>query len=223
MSEDKKENSIFDTLFYSNVNDKVSTKDKKGDLTYLSWAFAWGELCKLYPEATYKVHKTETGLSYFGEPNIGYEVRTELTIKGLTREMYLPVQDFKYKALKAESYTYFVKKWNSAEMEEKTVDAITSNDINKSIMRCLVKNIAVFGLGLYIYAGDDLPEAPPAPAPAPAPKPKILSDKEIERGCQSLACGKSTIDDLVKWVNDSKFDNKDKILIRFNEQRRKSD
>jgi hypothetical protein len=84
---------------------------------------------------------------------------TKVTIEGQTKEMWLPVMNSANKAMKNAPYTYSV--WNSYQKayEEKRVDAATMFDINKTIMRCLTKNLAMFGLGLYIYSGEDLPEA----------------------------------------------------------------
>ena len=79
-------------------------------------------------------------------------VYTSVTAGGLTYEMWLPVMDNANKSMKLQSYTYKTKSG------EKTVEAISMFDINKAVMRCLVKNLAMFGLGLYIYAGEDLPE-----------------------------------------------------------------
>ena len=77
---------------------------------------------------------------------------TKVTIEGITHEMWLPVMDEKNKAMKDKSYTYKTK------YGEKEVAPATMFDINKTIMRCLTKNLAMFGLGIYIYAGEDLPE-----------------------------------------------------------------
>lgn len=126
--------------------------EKKQGLSYLTWSYAWAEFKKVYPEATYKVKKDENGKCYFGDENIGYMVYTEVTAGGLTYEMWLPVMDNANKAMKLKPYTYKTRSG------EKTVESITMFDINKAIMRCLVKNLAMFGLGLYIYAGEDLPE-----------------------------------------------------------------
>ena len=128
--------------------------EKKNGLTYLSWAWAWDELMKIYPDATYKIKKFgEEQLPYVYDENTGYMVFTEMTIDGITHEMWLPVMDGANKAMKNKSYTYKTK------FGEKFVEPADMFDINKTIMRCLVKNIAMFGLGLYIYAGEDLPES----------------------------------------------------------------
>ena len=150
----------FTKLRTLNVNDRV---EKKDGLTYLSWAWAWDEFKQACPDATYEVVKTDKGLPYF-ESDAGAMVYTKVTADGQTHEMWLPVMDGKNKAMKSAPYTYTVKDWKTKQTVEKTVDAYTMFDINKTIMRCLVKNLAMFGLALYIYAGEDLPEeAPPEP------------------------------------------------------------
>lgn len=141
--------SKFQELYSLNVNEYV---EQKNGLNYLSWAFAWAEFKKIYPDATYEVKKDENGKCYFGSENIGYMVYTSVTAGGLTYEMWLPVMDGVNKSMKDEAYTYRTK------YGEKTVEAISMFDVNKTIMRCLVKNLAMFGLGLYIYSGEDLPE-----------------------------------------------------------------
>ena len=146
--------SNYQTLRAINVN---AHTEKKNNLTYLSWAWAWDEFKNAYPDATYKILKSENGLPYF-QSNAGVMVYTEVTAGGLTHEMWLPVMDGANNAMKAEAYTYTVwDKYKSKEIEKK-VAAFDMFDVNKTIMRCLVKNLAMFGLGLYIYAGEDLPE-----------------------------------------------------------------
>jgi hypothetical protein len=89
-------------------------------------------------------------------------VMTEMTVDGITHEMWLPVMDGANKAMKDRPYTYEVKEYKNGRWTgnytEKDVAAATMFDINTAIMRCLTKNISMFGLGLYIYAGEDLPE-----------------------------------------------------------------
>lgn len=154
----------FQELYSLDVSKWVEKKDK---LSYLSWANAWAEFKKIYPDATYRVCKDETGRCYFGDENIGYMVYTNVTAGGLTYEMWLPVMDNNNKSMKMNAYTYKVANWEYDPAQgkrvrvgdvEKTVEAISMFDINKAVMRCLTKNLAMFGLGLYIYAGEDLPE-----------------------------------------------------------------
>ena len=150
---------IFEKLSKINVNDK--TENKNG-LTYLSWAWAWQEFKKVYPEATYTIKRNEQGLPYIYDENLGYMVFTEVKVGDLVHEMWLPVMDSANKSMKDKSYTYQVKEYKfgkaTGNMVEKTVEPATMFDINKTIMRCLTKNLAMFGLGIYIYAGEDLPE-----------------------------------------------------------------
>ena len=189
------EKSVFAELFAVNVNEHTETKKSDGtELTYLSWPFAWAEVKKRYPGATYEIVKQENGLPYVYDENTGYMVSTRVTINGVSHEMWLPVMDGANKAMKSAPYIYKVKNKNfryakkcedgvyrdgygkeQPEFFEKTVNAATMFDVNKAIMRCLVKNLAMFGLGLYIYAGEDLPEIeqPPAPEPVKADSPAV--------------------------------------------------
>ncbi len=153
MAEQKK--SVYETLSQINVNGHT---EQKGKLTYLSWAWAWDEVKKVYPDATYSIWRSEYGQPYIFDPNVGYMVFTSVTIEGITHDMWLPVMDNSNYALKAQPYTFYEKKYgNDTETEIK--NPCNMFDVNKAIMRCLVKNLAMFGLGLYIYAGEDLPEA----------------------------------------------------------------
>lgn len=129
---------VWKTLSAVNVNEQT---EKKQNLTYLSWAWAWQVLMEHYPQSSYEIHPEKTF------PDGSVEVSVSVTVSdgenSLTRYMWLPVIDHKNNAVKHP-------------------DAFI---INKNKMRCLVKCIAMFGLGLYIYAGEDLPEAEkPAPA-----------------------------------------------------------
>lgn len=143
----------FEKLNAINVNDKTEVKDNgQVKLTYLSWAWAWQECKKQFPNASYEIEKFENNLPYVYDENTGYMVFTKVTIEDITHEMWLPVMDEKNKAMKSKPYTYKTK------YGEKEVAAATMFDINKTIMRCLTKNLAMFGLGIYIYAGEDLPE-----------------------------------------------------------------
>ena len=146
--------SNFETLNAINVNEKTEKKKSGGtELTYLSWPFAWAEVKKRFEHASYTIWKDEQNRPYVFDPELGYMVYTTVTIEDVTHEMWLPVMDGANKAMKNVPYKYTTK-FNG----EKTCEAATMMDINKTIMRCLVKNLAMFGLGLYIYAGEDLPE-----------------------------------------------------------------
>ena len=145
----------------SKISVNGHTEDKNG-LTYLSWTWAWSEIKKIYPEATYTIKKFENNLPYVYDENTGYMVFTEMTINDLTYEMWLPVMDGNNKAMLNHEYNYQVKEYKdgawTGNYTNKKVEKATMFDINKTIMRCLVKNIAMFGLGIYIYAGEDYPE-----------------------------------------------------------------
>lgn len=131
--------SVFETLNAINVNDKT---EKKNGLTYLSWAWAWGEAKKQYPEASYTIYENADGWNYFTDGKTCW-VKTGVTIEGLEHIEYLPVMDYRNKSI--------------------TSDSVTSFDVNKAIQRSLTKALARHGLGLYIYAGEDLPEGEEEP------------------------------------------------------------
>lgn len=198
MAETKKtttsKKSVFDTLYNINVNEHT---EQKNGLTYLSWAWAWAEVKKKYPDAQYHICMFgETDLPYVYDEKTGYMVFTEVTINGITHEMWLPVMDNNNKAMKSEPYQYKVKNPNfkyakqdkdgrwvdkygkeQPEYLTKNVAAADMFDVNKTIMRCLVKNLAMFGLGLYIYAGEDIPAE--TPEEVAERKMKDLGDAEI--------------------------------------------
>ena len=144
---------VYEKMNSINVREKREKK-KSGntELTYLSWTWAWAEVKKRYPDAHYEIIMHD-GLPYVYDENTGYMVFTTVTIQDITHMMWLPVMDGANKAMKNKPYTYSTKYSG-----EKSVEAATMFDVNKTIMRCLVKNLAMFGLGLYIYAGEDLPE-----------------------------------------------------------------
>ena len=147
-----KEKSIFETLFNINLSDHI---EKKNGLSYISWPYAWAEVKKYYPDANYEIKLFgENNLPYVFDENTGYMVFTSVTIKDITHKMWLPVMDNANKTMKSVKYVYETKYRKNV-----PVETATMFDINKAIMRCLVKNLAMFGLGLYIYAGEDLPEA----------------------------------------------------------------
>ncbi|MBQ2671913.1 MAG: DUF1071 domain-containing protein [Clostridia bacterium] len=149
--ETKQEKSIFETLFNINVGEHI---EKKNGLSYLSWPFAWSEVKKIFPDANYKVKLFgENNLPYVYDESTGYMVFTSVTINDLTHEMWLPVMDNSNKSMKSVKYTY-----DTNYRKNVPVEPASMFDINKAIMRCLVKNLSMFGLGLYIYAGEDLPE-----------------------------------------------------------------
>ncbi len=185
---DEKRAIMFEALSALNLNDMC---EKRNDLTYLPWSDAFDVLRSVYPSATYKVIRNPDGLPYFADPNTGIMVFTEVCIDGITSECFLPVMDFKNQAMKLTPYTY--QAWNSFKKcyEDKNVAAATMFDINKTIWRCLVKNIAIAtGIGLYIFKGEDVPspandETPAAPAPKPFDK--YAGIKATINGCNDIS------------------------------------
>ena len=144
----------FEELLKINVNEH--TENKNG-LTYLCWTWAWSEFKKKCPNATYEILKFENNLPYVYDENTGYMVFTKVNDGETTYEMWLPVMDGNNKAMLNHPYEYKVKEYDNGRWTggytTKNVEIASMFDINKTIMRCLVKNIAMFGLGLYIYSG----------------------------------------------------------------------
>lgn len=126
-----KEMSVFDDLFSYNANEY---KEKKGNFDYISWADAVAIVLKKYPDTTWEIHEFDEGSPY-KQTDAGAFVKVSVTIQGVTRTHTHPV----------------LNNYNKAIPEPNAFD------INSSILRCLVKCFALFGLGLYIYQGEDLP------------------------------------------------------------------
>ena len=146
----------FVTLNNINVNGNV---DKKNGLSYLSWAWAWAEVKKLFPMATYTIYEAANGCFYHTDGKTCW-VKTGVTIEGLEHIEYLPVMDYRNASI--------------------PVDKVTSFDVNKAIQRSLTKAVARHGLGLYIYAKEDLPEVEQQPVqPVCADCGKAITDCTI--------------------------------------------
>lgn len=170
---------VFERLNKINVNDKT---EKKGRFTYLSWAFAWAEIKKLYPDAQTTVYHDEvTNKPYFGAGDAGVLVKVGVTIQGVEHINYLPCMDFK----------------NAAIPESK----VNMMDVNKAIQRATVKAISLHGLGLYIYAGEDLPEGEEEASPV---KKKKSATSKTSSGDQANA----TKETKKRTGNNFKYSNK---------------
>ena len=184
------------TLELKGKTDKARVNGR--EYTYLSWAWAWAEFVKVYPDATYEIKKNDIGLPYFID-KAGAMVYTEVTADGITHQMWLPVLNGANKPMRSEPYTYMVKGYNGAKPTEKRVEAINMFDINKSLMRCLVKNMAMFGLGLYIYQKEDLPELSEEDRLAQMfPNPALATEKQTKMMMQQYAylVGKQNVKEL---------------------------
>lgn len=143
------EENLFKKAIDFNVNDKVKEKNK---LKYLSWASAWNLMKTVYPDAVYKVIKNEKDLEFKIQEEIYYVpeytpyhsdgrtcwVEVEITANGITQPQELAVMDFKNQSI--------------------PLTKVASTDVQKSIARCLAKDCSLFGIGLYIYEGEDLPQ-----------------------------------------------------------------
>lgn len=202
MAEAKK--TAFEILNDVNVNEHTEVKDTgKTKLTYLSWAWAWAEVKKRYPTASYEIIKFD-GLPYVYDEKTGYMVYTTVTIEDITHEMWLPVMDGNNRAMLAHPYEVQTK------YNKFTVQAATMFDVNKAIMRCLTKNLAMFGLGLYIYAGEDLPEnedeeKPKEQKKASAPKKTQPKEQPKEENPEVQAI-RAKYQELIQFCSDNGLD-----------------
>lgn len=144
--------SVFSTLSAINVKEKI---ERKGNLDYLSWANAWAMLKTIYPDAQRKVYEHEhTGFNYFTDGRTAY-VKVGIIVGGIEHIDYLPVMDYRNNAI--------------------PVEKISAMDVNKTIQRSTAKAIAMHGLGLSLWTGEDMPEmVTEARATTPAPAPKLV-------------------------------------------------
>ncbi len=150
-----KQEDIFKKLREINIAPFVKQK-QNGKMNYLSWAVAWRLVIELFPDSTYELIEFTDEMPCKVTP-FGIFVKTTVTIGGLARSMTLPVLDGANKSLKLEASSYKAKDYQTKKMVDKPIEAVTAFDVNKAQMRCLVKNLAVFGLGLDLYIGMDLP------------------------------------------------------------------
>lgn len=171
------EKNLFQTLYDIDVRDRMY--QKPGGLSYIPWATAWSEVAKVFPNATYEIVKFGEKSLPYTESDLGIIVYTKVTIEGVTREMCLPVMDGSNKAMKSVEYTYKTKSG------EKTVNAATMFDVNKTIMRCLAKNLAMFGLGLHLWTKEEAPES-------------VIECEKLQKECMELITKRSKLSDKTK-------------------------
>lgn len=166
-------NEVFKTLNQIDVNGHT---EQKNGLTYLSWAWAWTEVKKNFPDASYTIYENNDGWNYHTDGKTAW-VKTGVTINCLEHIEYLPVMDYRNASI--------------------PLDKITSFDVNKAIQRSLTKACARHGLGLYIYAGEDLPETP-SEQPTPQPKStEVEMIKKLISECTTTAMLKKVYDNNV--------------------------
>ncbi len=194
------EKTTFERLHKINVKDKTK---KKNGLTYLSWASAWAETKEVFPTANYEIKRFgENQLPYVYDEATGYMVFTSVNIDGLTHDMWLAVMDSKNKAMKSTVYTY-----DTTYKKDIRVEAATMCDINNAIMRCLVKNLAMFGLALNIYEGEDFPEEEETITVAAAPKPpKAAPNKTVPKA------KKEDVEKAIIKMNEKYPEKSDKLI-----------
>lgn len=170
------EKSVFEVLSAVNVNEHT---EKKNGLTYLSWAWAWAEVKKRFPDAQYTIYERPDGVNYWTDGRTCW-VKTGVTINGLEHIEELPVMDYRNASI--------------------PLDKLTSTDVNKAIQRSLTKACARHGLGLYIYAGEDLPEGDTPPEPEkPNPEAEKLAARSLCQRAVKSWCQSHNGDEKACW------------------------
>lgn len=180
--------SIFETLYSIDVSSKT---EKKNGLTYLSWAWAWAEVKKVDPDANYTIYENAQGWNYHTDGRTCW-VKTGVTVGGIEHIEELPVMDYRNTSIPA--------------------DKVTSFDVNKTIQRSLTKACARHGLGLCIYAGEDLPEdAQKCPQNAPKASSNKMTPKASAKPTEGTQSAKEDADreaarvELLKYIADNKL------------------
>lgn len=166
MAEAKKITSVYETLSAISVREKI---ERKGNLDYLSWANAWAMLKAVYPNAQRKVYEHDhTGFNYFTDGKSAY-VKVGIIVNELEHIDYLPVMDFRNNAI--------------------PIEKVTAMDVNKTIQRSTAKAIAMHGLGLSLWTGEDIPEmtTTSAPAKVEAAKTKLIELKVGDENWDKVA------------------------------------
>tara|TARA_R110000850_G_scaffold84786_2_gene181975 strand:+ start:49 stop:675 length:627 start_codon:yes stop_codon:yes gene_type:complete len=181
------EKSYFEKLVAINVKSKI---EKKGNLDYLSWANAWAYLKLQHSDAQRNVYESpETGLNWYTDGVTGY-VKVGVVVNNIEHIDYLPIKDFRQKSI--------------------TVDKITSMDVNTAIQRATAKAIAMHGLGLSLYAGEDLIETTGQDIVAPKPVKKPTGTKTITT--YELNIGDANWSKVLTYIAKNKADGLEKIV-----------
>ena len=180
----KEEKSVFGVLNAINCNGHT---EKKNGLTYLAWAWAWQMVKENYPTASYTIYENADGLNYHTDGRTCW-VKTGVTIEGLEHIEYLPVMDYRNASIPK--------------------DKVTSMDVNKAIQRSLTKACARHGLGLYIYAGEDLPSGEAE---------KMCADDEadFELACQRMKEAKNRDELVAIWNDCPRFHTRQEFVDRL--------
>lgn len=176
--------SVFEQLSSLNLSSKT---EKRGNLTYLSWAHAWAECKKLFPDMTRTVYESETGMNYFSDGATAW-VKVGVTIQGQEHIDYLPVMDMRNQSVPLAN--------------------ITSMQVNKTIQRSTVKALALHGLALNIYAKEDFPsESDSSMQPV---KPKATASTKLK-----LSVGDTNWDKVSNYVIDNMGMSTDEVIKKL--------
>ena len=185
----EKQKSVFDVLSSVDISKKIETK---GNVKYMSWSYAWEILKMNYPTAKRIIYENpDTNLNYFTDGNTAY-VKVGVEVEGIENIDYLPIMDFRNQSIR--------------------LDKLTSMDVNKAIQRSTAKAIAMHGLGLQLWTGEDMPEM--VTAKPNVAKKKVDSEKK-EGEEEQLPILKPNTPEFTKieeYINANKSLGEDKIV-----------
>lgn len=160
-----------ETNYFKDLNKVKCEIEKKNGLSYVSWADAWEKVKEIYPESEYVIYENEQWFPFW-QSSFWIDCKVWVIINNIEHIIRLPVMDWANKAMKDISYTYKTK------YGEKTCEAATQFDINKTIMRAFAKAIAMHWIGLYVYRGEDIPKEEWEYKPTAASKTKNVDEQK---------------------------------------------
>jgi hypothetical protein len=185
----EKQKSVFDVLSSVDISKKIETK---GNVKYMSWSYAWEILKMNYPTAKRIIYENpDTNLNYFTDGNTAY-VKVGVDVEGMENIDYLPIMDFRNQSIR--------------------LDKLTSMDVNKAIQRSTAKAIAMHGLGLQLWTGEDMPELTTA---KPSVAKKRVDSEKKEGEDEQLPILKPNTPEFTKieeYINANKALGEDKIV-----------
>ena len=192
----------FEVLHHIDLTNKIKSNQGK---RYLPWNTAWAELKKVYPDATYKFHCDENNAPFFNS-DVGILVKVSVTVCNMTHTMTRPVYNKSFKSMKLDPYEYTINRGTV----KKTVEGANADYVNDALMRCLVKCIAMHGLGLYIYQDSLYAEAELINSSQISEISRKISENDLMLGDLNMAFGINRLSELYEanyesallWIED---------------------
>ena len=178
--------------YFTELNKINCETSEKNKLTYISWSDAWTEVKKIHSDANYTIYENDEWFPFW-ESKFGIDCKVWVTINWIEHIVRLPVMDWANKSMKSNAYTYKTKYW------EKTCEAATQFDINKTTQRAFAKAIAMHGIWLYVFRWEDLPEDMDLPNKE---KPKYFNYEDL---VQTVEAGNNTQEQIANIIKQDWF------------------